>query len=550
MVVHIMMAFMQLILVFIISSLAGVQLITASTNDKHQSIYYSHWCKENGKIDGACQYLDDKYCQKVFPSTTNRDFMCPIVFETNEQIVNEGYKPATEINSIVPNTTALKPYLINDDFKITVILIRRNESHHPFYNYLTNDVLNTTNVYQPWSSSKPFAIINAASTIHQKCDCTYHNNESLNDHDDDDHPLFNNDDKCIKTPNAKTLKITQQYMKNVSSFGITKDNNSDINIDINYADISQILISKFANDSNIFGLDSIEYNTGYPLGDLITIIHSYHSDSPINNSFDQINPNYQSNCLAYYFLNIGGRQQLNDNIHTKWLNLNDSNSDSNSSSINKQSLGGNYGCDSENYTLGYQFVSNKNYIYHQNQIQNMSNQSNMTKRCNMNETNFVTISNQLSSLTSAEMYKRIIMTREEPQWSYPNTSWIDVENLLYGANPSIMFPNITFGGASTDTSIYIQSGLNMTNIEYESNGQWRIFSKLGGGCTDKHCDVAYNGYACFPTIDHDQDSVNLGVEFVISAFYSINTSDVCVVDTLFENNIASVVSAIVNGKLY
>ena len=201
-----------------------------SYTDNHQSSYYQQWCSENGETDGYCEYLDDKYCQKVFPSKLYRSFMCPNVY-TNDNITAAGYKPTSDFNGITVDETALTPYT-SDDFYITAILIRRNSSHHPFYKYVSNG--NNAKVYETWSSSKVYAIMNAASSMRQTCDKSY-----------------------------------------------------DI------------------------GLNANEKNTKYPLGDLITIVHSYHSDSPNAN-----NPDYESNCLAYYFLNIGGRKQLDDDVHS------------------------------------------------------------------------------------------------------------------------------------------------------------------------------------------------------------------------------------------
>ena len=345
---------------FFLSSLVMIGL--SQENSKYQSVYYQQWCKNNGHEPGTCEYLDDKYCQKVFPASYDVEFKCPNRYESSYL---NGYVSTTNVNNIKVDETALSK-LINPNFYITLILIRRNETGHPFYKYMSNGHAYT--YYQPWSSSKAFAIINAGSTQRQKC----------------------------KTPES-------------------------------------------------LGLNSYENNYKDMLGDLATIIHSYGSNPS----------NFESNCLAYYFLNVGGREQLDNNLHN-WLGTTSS-----------CTLGGDYGCTNE-YGLGYSFT-----------LLNNSNDI-----CPLSNTKFVTIPNSLNTLTQAEFYKRLVMVREEPEYSYPYVTWDDVKQLMYGPVNSSMFPGIKWGAGSTDTSWYIQSGTNITNIQERSNGQWRIFSKLGAGNTD------------------------------------------------------------------
>ena len=289
------------------------------------------------------------------------------------------------------------------------------------------------------------------------------------------------------------------------------------------------------------GLNSVEMSTDYNLGDLITIIHSYHSDSPYDN-----NPNLDSNCLAYYFLNIGGRQLLNDTIHSNWLNV-----------PSNQSLGGDYGCHTAyNFTYDFKRSYNQSNMYKNAYTKQITNDNYSNSNiCYLNSTQDIVIPNAISSLTAAEFYKRMIMIREEPKWAYPNISWIDVQQLLYGSdagNESILFPNLEWGGASTDMSIYIQTGVNISQIEQQSHGNWRIFSKLGGGMpTNKNntYDIAYNGYACFPIISQQNGvEMNQGVEFILSLWYEKN-GQLCDVDASADKNVATVVKAIVNGHL-
>ena len=305
-------------------------------------------------------------------------------------------------------------------------MIRRDSNSKPYYKYFG---LNQDLVYQPWSSSKCFAIINAASTFRQDC--------------------------------------------------------------------------------NNLGLNSFEDNKKDELGDLSTIIHSYGTNQQ----------GLESNCLAYYMLNIGGRQQLDNNIHS-WLGGSSS-----------DSLGGNYGCQ-DTYGLSMSFTEINN----------------ITNKCSIPESKMVTIPNSLSALAASEFYKRIVMTREEPEYKYPNTEWTDVKQLMYGPENSTMFPGIKWGGGTTDTAWYIQSGLNdkynISGIDENTNGNWRIFSKLGAGDTD----IVYNSYACLPQYEGDKVMENNGVEFAISLRYT-STESLCYTDTLVHQNIQPVIEAIMDGTI-
>ncbi len=112
----------------------------------------------------------------------------------------------------------------------------------------------------------------------------------------------------------------------------------------------------------------------------------------------------------------------------------------------------------------------------------------------------------------------------------------------YGAEQSeSYFSDVTMGGMAADPCIFIQSSVNISDIEQRSHGHWRIHSKLGNGCGcglwgeitcntlmqvqhkvhipplprsrkrcfNSHCilhsrqvgEIRSNGYACFPVLD-------------------------------------------------
>ena len=90
--------------------------------------------------------------------------------------------------------------------------------------------------------------------------------------------------------------------------------------------------------------------------------------------------------------------------------------------------------------------------------------------------------NFFSAFTAAEMTRRLVLhsdVREEHR--FPNLTLDDVLQVLYGAEQSELFPGLEWGGMTADTAIFVQGGLNISEVEVRSKGQWRIFSKLGAG---------------------------------------------------------------------
>ena len=43
-----------------------------------------------------------------------------------------------------------------------------------------------------------------------------------------------------------------------------------------------------------------------------------------------------------------------------------------------------------------------------------------------------------------------------PEHRFPDTTWEDAKTELYGAEGSVLFPDLTWGGMTTDTAIFIQ----------------------------------------------------------------------------------------------
>lgn len=238
-----------------------------------------------------------------------------------------------------------------------------------------------------------------------------------------------------------------------------------------------------------------------PLGDLVTSMHSYDGDP------------YSSNALGRYFHDIGGRARANDLVHELWLGR-----------PATETFGGNYGEAAP--ALGYTFVEPGGAS--------------------------VTIApdttsgpaNHLSSFTTAEALKRLVLHREEPAQRLPGIQWSDLRVLLYGAESSARYG--PWGGMTADTAIYLQAH-DMDYVERRSHGRWRVFSKLGLGSGGQFLDV---GYACLPVLDDQLRPVlDWGVELVIAAHLPTGGASWAERDRLLARAYRAIVIRAVDGRL-
>jgi hypothetical protein len=209
--------------------------------------------------------------------------------------------------------------------------------------------------------------------------------------------------------------------------------------------------------------------SGHAVGDLVTALVDY-TDDP-----------FGSNALGRYFHDVGGRAAANAMIHAAWLGR-----------PANETFGGNYGAAAPN--LGFSFTE--------------PGGASVT----ITPDTSTGPANHLSTFTTAEALKRLVLHREDATGRLPGIQWADVEVLLYGAEESAKGP---FGGLSADTAIYLQTGHDIDYLEARSHGRFRIFSKLGLGTGGQFLNV---GYACFPVLDPVGDPVpGWGRELVISA---------------------------------
>lgn len=224
-----------------------------------------------------------------------------------------------------------------------------------------------------------------------------------------------------------------------------------------------------------------------PLGDLATVICSYDTTA-----------GYTSNSLSSYFHDFGWRDRINQVVLQDWLHV-----------PQGQTLGGNYG---EATPSDLSFT--------------VSDQSRV---CSADKDPWPKIyPNSISALTAVELTRRLVHHREsEESFRFPGLRWRDVQDILYGAESSALFPGQLWGGMTSDTAVFLQSSntlkeLLVNNEEVLQQGQWRIFSKLGAGySTSRYVgEIVTNAHVCLPAYNEDGKTIG-GLELTLTGRGSI-----------------------------
>lgn len=250
------------------------------------------------------------------------------------------------------------------------------------------------------------------------------------------------------------------------------------------------------------GLDAKLVSNNVPLGDLVTVIHSYQQQR------------YTSNGAAAYFHDLGGRLAADALVHAAWLRR-----------PATESFGGNYGEAPPN--VGYRLLG-----------------ADGTPITVARDT-VSGRSNRLSTLTLAEALKRIVLHREDAATRLPGLDWKDAQVLLYGPERSSLFAG-KYGGMSADRAIYVQGAVDIARVEQASRGRWRIFGKLGNGPQD----LVETTYACLPVLDAAGRPVpDQGAEFVISARLGSGGANLKARDQLLESAFRQLVPRLQDGRL-
>ena len=398
------------------------------------SYYYSHWC------GAGLQYLDDAKCAKVFPSTSDRGFSCGIGY-TSESELPPGYARDAQFSSIEPHPL---DNVVTNGADACVILTRRVKG------VLFNKYYCTARkeAYETWSSSKIFAMANAAGTLRGRENST-----------------------CSP---AGALGIDSATTGKASSNG------------------GPLL-----------------------LGDLATIVCSYDHTA-----------GYSSNSLSSFFHDLGWRRAIHDLVQSDWL----------AATTNYSvgvSLGGNYG-EATPADLGFRLTSTS------------ASCNAIPKPVSAQPV----YSNSLTALAAAELTRRLVQhSAIDPALRFPFLQPEDVATILQGADvaahaDSTLFPGQLLGGMSADTSVFLQSWLDMKQVESASAGQWRIYSKLGSGFSSSRRvgEIINNVYACLPGV--------FGVEMTLHVRGSVpEDSDLSSVEQVVHAAVGSIVSALKAGAI-
>eukprot|EP01031_Cornospumella_fuschlensis_P036464 gene36464-44233_t len=355
-------------------SLLGLGLVALSTGQSQW--YYNHWCGE------GLQYLDDANCAKIFPTVYDRDWTCGAGVL---QSPPAGFIADTDLPSVLPSVDTSSLFINDTDLHVCVILTKRvanssSPSGVSLYNkYFCSGNWSLSEPFEPWSSSKIFAMANAAS--HMRTDET------------------------------------------------------------------QVADGVLGMDAQTTGKHGAT-----PLGDLATVVCSYDTTA-----------GYSSNSLSSYFHDIGWRQRIHDYIVNDWL----------WKGQNKfnESLGGNYG-EATPSDLSFTLTPGTT-----------SAPAAVDK-----DPWPVVYPNSLSSLSEAEMVRRLALWREmggEGGAGFPGLTWMDVQHILYGSSKSVLFPGQLWGGMTADPSIFLQSVPAvqelLSSVDSPNRASYRIFSKLGAG---------------------------------------------------------------------
>jgi hypothetical protein len=223
----------------------------------------------------------------------------------------------------------------------------------------------------------------------------------------------------------------------------------------------------------------------YNIGDMITSIHTY---APTRN----VNEN--SNGIAWYFLNVAGRNFATLLLHDRWLKLSDA------SSFNGKYGKSLFSTGTDTWTAadGVKFtVADKNEAY--------------TEK-------------SLSLLSLGEFLKRLTQHEADKSTALDLLTQSDVKALFYG--------NLTksgeMGGMLAGASVYMAQGLMggakvgqpgkhggagsaaaKALFDEKTGGKWRIFHKLGAGQSDTRGreEIVMATYACLPQFQGGREFV-------------------------------------------
>ncbi len=135
-----------------------------STDTDGGGYYYSNWCGKPPPEN--LQFLDDRDCAKRFPTNCSRQWRCPVA-SRQAPPAGAGWAAAAPLSAVSVDTAVLAAVPQLRAVKMAVVLVRRTASDGIFYRYFGGP--NYTEPFETWSSSKIFAMANAAVTVERQC---------------------------------------------------------------------------------------------------------------------------------------------------------------------------------------------------------------------------------------------------------------------------------------------------------------------------------------------------------------------------------------------
>ena len=90
--------------------------------------YYDNWCDAETY---ALPYLDDKYCQKKFPTSLDREWSCPVYFDA-DHIAVPGFGIDAPLSSVEVDTEILSDIVDPSVANICIITTRRSQEGQLF----------------------------------------------------------------------------------------------------------------------------------------------------------------------------------------------------------------------------------------------------------------------------------------------------------------------------------------------------------------------------------------------------------------------------------
>jgi hypothetical protein len=296
------------------------------------------------------------------------------------------------------------------------------------------------------------------------------------------------------------------------------------------------MASQLRDESNgLVGIDGSTRSTNgdggqVPIGDLVSIATVYR---------ERVRP-YNSNNIGTWAQNVSGRPHTTRLINT-WLKR------------PNETLGGGYGEDGSGLTATFRSPDGREHV-------SRLSASGST-------------ANQISTLTFADFYRRIILHRElreqdltenrdtcDPErmgsLSLPCVTWSDMKTILYGAsrNTTRYFRDKAVGGMAGGMSTLLHHAAtagNPQSLNQRFQGKWRIFTKVGWGTSNGLPDTRWHGYGCFPVFDPTTGaSTAQGKEFLISvALKPLPGLTTAQADIILQKAVSAITSKLLDGSL-